>query len=107
MFFGRAFCGWVCPAGGLQEDCFQVVDKKISNKKVNWIKYIIWVPWLLTIILGFILHGGIKSADFFYMTSHGISVSGVMQLIICLFFITLITILALVIGKRGMCLSIC
>ena len=102
LFFGRAFCGWICPAGGLQEGCFQVVDKKISNKKVNWVKYIIWVPWLFTIILGFILHGGIKSINFFYMTNHGISVSGIMELIIYLFFIALITILALVIGKRGM-----
>lgn len=107
LFFGRAFCGWACPAGGLQEGCFEVVDKKIGNKKVNRVKYIIWVPWLLAIILGFILHGGMKSVSFFYMTNHGISVSGIMELTIYLFFITLITVLALVIGKRGMCHTIC
>ena len=107
LIFGRAFCGWICPAGGLQEGCFQVVDKKVNNQKVNRIKYIIWVPWLLAIILGFILNGGVKSVSFFYMTDHGISVSGIMELTIYLFFITLITVLALVIGKRGMCHSIC
>lgn len=107
LFFGRAFCGWICPAGSLQDCCSQVVDKKVTNKKVNWIKYIIWAPWLLTIILGFIKAGGIKKADFFYMTDHGISVSGLMELIIYLFFIALITILALTLGRRGMCHSIC
>lgn len=107
LFFGRAFCGWICPAGGLQECCSQVVDKKVTNKKVNRVKYIIWTPWLLTIVLGFILNGGVKSVNFIYMTDHGISVSGIMELIIYLFFITLITVLALVIGRRGMCHSIC
>jgi len=41
------------------------------------------------------------------MTDHGISVSGIMELIIYLFFIALITVLALVIGRRCMCHSIC
>lgn len=107
LFFGRAFCGWICPAGGLQEGCFQVVDKRVTGKKVNCVKYFIWAPWLLVIILGFILHGGVKSVSFFYMTNHGISVSGIMELMIYLFFITLITVFALVIGRRGMCHSIC
>jgi ferredoxin-type protein NapH len=30
LFFGRLWCGWLCPAGGLQEIYFQ-----INNKKVN------------------------------------------------------------------------
>ena len=108
LFFGRAFCGWICPSGGLQECCCsQVVDKRVANKKVDWVKYIIWAPWVLTIILAFIMAGGIKSVNFFYMTDHGISVSGIMELIIYLFFITLITVLALILGRRGMCHSIC
>lgn len=107
LAFGRAFCGWVCPAGGLQECCSQVEGKKVTKKKVDWVKYVIWAPWLLTIIVGFILNGGVKSVNLFYMTDHGISVSGIMELIIYLFFITLITVLALVLGRRGMCHSIC
>jgi Polyferredoxin len=108
LVFGRAFCGWICPSGGLQECCCsQVVDKRVKSKKVNWIKYIIWAPWLLTIILAFLKSGGIKSVDIFYMTDHGISVSGLMELIIYLFFVALITVLALTVGRRGMCHSIC
>jgi len=108
LVFGRAFCGWICPSGGLQECCCsQVVDKRVKSKKVNWIKYIIWAPWLLTIILAFLKSGGLKSVDIFYMTDHGISVSGLMELIIYLFFVALITVLALTVGRRGMCHSIC
>ncbi|SHO51369.1 4Fe-4S binding protein [Anaerocolumna xylanovorans] len=107
LVFGRAFCGWICPAGGLQECCSLVVDKKITGKNTNRIKYIIWVPWLFTIILGFITAGGIKSVNFFYMTDHGISASGVTGYIVYLFIIALITVLALTLGKRGMCHSIC
>lgn len=107
LIFGRAFCGWLCPAGGLQECCIQITDKRVKSKKTNLVKYIIWVPWLLTVIIGFITAGGIKSADFTYMTDHGISASGLAGYIIYLTIITLITVLSLVLGRRGMCHSIC
>jgi ribulose-phosphate 3-epimerase len=108
LVFGRAFCGWICPAGGLQECCCsQIVDNNVKSRKVDRIKYIIWAPWLITIILAFIMAGGIKGVDLFYMTNHGISVSDLTGLIIYLFFVALITVLALAIGRRGMCHSIC
>ena len=44
LFLGRAFCGWLCPGAGLQETCFAVRDKRVT--KGNWIKYLIWVPWV-------------------------------------------------------------
>ena len=28
LILGRAFCGWVCPAGGMQELCFKFWDKR-------------------------------------------------------------------------------
>jgi polyferredoxin len=34
LVFGRSFCGWICPAGGLQEVCSsQITDKKIKAVK--------------------------------------------------------------------------
>lgn len=39
LFLGRAFCGWACPAGGVQEWCFSVNDKKARGGRFNWIKY--------------------------------------------------------------------
>lgn len=107
LFFGRAFCGWLCPAGGLQEYCFNVTDKPIKNKKINRLKYVIWVLWLLGIAAAFFSAGGIHSIDFFYMTDHGISASSLPGLVIYFGIITLVTVLALTLGKRGMCHSIC
>ncbi len=44
LFFGRFICGWLCPAGGIGELCFQVQNKPVKGTKVNLIKYFIWVP---------------------------------------------------------------
>lgn len=107
LFFGRAFCGWICPGGGLQECCRAVADKRVNGHRVNRIKYFIWVPWLLAIVFGFITSGGIRSVDFFYETDHGISVSGVEGYIVYLIVIALFVVLALTVGRRGACHSVC
>lgn len=107
LFFGRTFCSWLCPAGGLQDCCSTVTNKRLRNKKINWIKYIIWTFWMLGIVFAFITAGGIHSMDFFYMTEHGISASTLPGMITYLGIIGLITVLALTLGRRGMCHSIC
>lgn len=38
LFFGRAFCGWLCSAGGLQEICTSANDKPAVGGKYNNIK---------------------------------------------------------------------
>ncbi len=107
LLFGRAFCGWLCPAGGLQECCFTVTDKPVKSKKIKRLKYVIWILWLLGVFAAFLSAGGIQSIDFFYMTDHGISASGLSGLMTYFGIIFLIAILALTLGKRGMCHSIC
>lgn len=107
LFFGRGFCGWLCPAGGLQEMCLLVNDKPLRSHKINYIKYVIWIPWMLGIIASFFFAGGFHKIDFFYMTDHGISASSIPGLVTYFAIITLITILALTLGRRGMCHSVC
>lgn len=108
LVLGRAFCGWVCPAGGLQECwCTQAVNKPVRHKWVNAIKYVIWAPWLLTIILGFVRAGGIRQVDFFYMTTGGVSVADFAGLIIYLLLTLLVAVVALAVGRRGMCHTLC
>ncbi|MFT4144040.1 MAG: 4Fe-4S binding protein [Mobilitalea sp.] len=107
LFFGRAYCSWLCPAGGLQECCTAITNKPLSNRKVSWIKYILWTLWILGIVFAFISAGGIRLVDFFYMTNHGISAASLPGMLTYLGIIGLITILALTLGRRGMCHSIC
>ena len=38
LFLGRLWCGWVCPAGGLQEACFPINDRPARGGKWNWSK---------------------------------------------------------------------
>jgi ferredoxin-type protein NapH len=107
LFIGRAFCGWVCPAGAMQDCLALAVDKKPKGKWRNLMKYFIWVPWLGFIIAGAVSAGGLKKVDFFYWTGHGISVSDFHSIIIYLVIIAIIATVALIAGKRSMCHYFC
>ena len=95
LFLGRAFCGWVCPAAGLQEVCFIVQNKRARGGRWDWIKYFIWVPWIGIILMTIIRAGGLRSIDPFFQIRFGISVIGPEGYIVYYFFVALIVILAL------------
>ena len=50
LFLGRAWCGWVCPAAGMQEIFEPVNNKPVSGRKINWIKWLVWIPWISLIV---------------------------------------------------------
>lgn len=52
LFLGRVFCGWICPAGGLQDYCSAVNPKKAKNDNANQIKYLQWI--------GLVIFAGLK-----------------------------------------------
>lgn len=113
--FGRLFCAYLCPAGGLQECMFAVNDKLPRQGWRNKIKYVIWTVWILAVIACYAVSG--KSAgqagmpvvkvDFFFETTNGISVSGVQSYIIYYGILCLILIPALCGGKRTFCHYFC
>jgi polyferredoxin len=107
LVIGRLFCGWLCPAGGLQRLCCKINNKKFKVGKRDWIKYIIWAPWISIILVMFIRAGGIKSVQLFYQTYYGVSVSDMYSLIIFLIITGLIAIIAILSGKRGFCHTVC
>ena len=82
LFFGRAFCGWLCPAGGLQECLTLVSDKKAKGGRRNWTKYAIWIPWIAIIATISISAGGFQKIDFLYQTTSGISVANTLSYIV-------------------------
>jgi len=107
LFLGRAFCGWICPAGATQELCAKVRNKNFKNGRSNLIKYVIWVPWVTIITVMFVQAGGITTVDPIYQTYYGISITGFESLIMFLFIAGLIAGLALIAGKRAACHTIC
>ncbi len=74
LILGRAFCGWLCPAGAMGEVCASIQNKP-TGKRLNLIKYFIWVPWLFAIVFGFLSAGGLQRINVLYYTDGGISVN--------------------------------
>ena len=105
LIIGRAFCGWVCPAGGAQEAIMFVLKKKVN--KFNFIKWIIWMPWIFVICLIAIKNGGYSSVKPTYQTEFGMSMTSVYSLITYLLVLSLITIPAFIIGRRSFCHHLC
>ncbi len=105
--FGRVFCGYLCPAGSLQDVCMSVNDKSPKQNRRNNIKFIIWAVWLTIVVICFISSGGIKEVDPLFETYHGISVSDIMSYVIYYGIICLIVIPTLIGGRRTFCHYFC
>jgi ferredoxin-type protein NapH len=127
LLLGRAFCGWVCPGGAVQEICFAVNDRRlyhpwaagtsglpasgrrVRGPRVDWIKYLIWVPWLGLIVFGLVRAasaGGLAVRPR-YMMDSWVSIDRPAQFITYYFVLALIVVPSLIVGRRTMCHSIC
>jgi ferredoxin-type protein NapH len=104
---GRAWCGWLCPTGGLQEVAAAATDKRPKIGKWNNLKYAIWVPWLGIIAAAAIIGGGIRTIDPFFLTWNGISVSQPVYFIPYFIVVGGLVLLSMVAGQRSGCHYIC
>lgn len=107
FFFGRAWCGWVCPGGPLQDYAAKVNDKPARGKGWNLLKYILWVPWIIVIGLMFLRAGEVKSVEPFFRTEYGISAMNIGGWIVYFGVVLIILLLALFGRKRSFCHSVC
>lgn len=106
LVLGRAYCGWACPAAGCQETIFLARDKNVT--KGNFIKWVIWIPWLCVIVFLAIRAGGYSKLDFFYMTTHGFSIGDLPSFIAYMMVLILLIIIpSFIVGKRSFCHHIC
>ncbi len=113
LFLGRAWCAWVCPAGGLGEACSKVNDRPIQSKWADRVKWIIWFPWLALIIFLVVKAGGYHQINPLLDTVNGISVAGdadrpaLYAYIIYYGVIVLFAGSAVIFGRRAGCHTLC
>ncbi len=108
LFLGRLWCGWLCPAGGLQEIYFDINNKTAIAGRLNWLKYIMFLAVIFIPLISAIRSaGGFTAVDIFYNTDHGISIAKPGAYIIFFAQITFLTAFALLGGKRGFCHYFC
>lgn len=105
--FGRLFCAYLCPAGGIQECAFAINSNKPKQGWKNNIKYIIWIIWLAIVIFCYFYSGKIVAVDFLFETENGISVSSIQSYIIYYGIVFLVLIPSVLFGKRVFCHYFC
>lgn len=106
LLFGRIWCGWLCPAGGLQEICFLGKTKR-ANNKYAWVKFIVWIPLITAIVILFTMAGGVSSINPFLHIEQGFSLAELQNYIIYYGVVSLIIILAYTVARRGFCHFAC
>jgi ferredoxin-type protein NapH len=113
LVFGRAWCGWLCPVGEVQELTFPINNQRVNSRKMDWIKWAIWIPWLGLILWMLISAGGYHTVDLGLDTVGGISVAGspdrpiYIPYIIYYFVLLLMVLPGVILGRRASCHSIC
>ncbi|MHB1318977.1 MAG: 4Fe-4S binding protein [Anaerolineae bacterium] len=112
LVLGRAWCGWACPAGALQELVAPVNNKRLPRGKVDWIKWAIWIPWIALIVALAIGAGGYRSIDPLYQIEGGATLAipagdGPPWWMIYYIILALFAGLALAVGRRAGCRTIC
>ena len=107
LIVGRALCGWVMPCGGIQEIFFSINGHAPKTGRMDYLKYVIWVPLVVSIVILFLLAGGYKRTEYFFHLERGVSMSNLYIYIpyynvVLLFFLN-----SVFFGKRATCHYLC
>ena len=113
LFVGRVWCGWACPAGALQEFGQPINSKRTPGGKFHWVKWVVWIPWVGLIAALAIGAGGYRSVNPLYQLETGVTMalpfddSGPPWFMIYYIVLALFLGLALVLGRRAGCHTLC
>lgn len=106
IFFGRIFCGWICPGSGITDICI-TINKNNINRKYNWIKYIFWIPWILSIIVLLSISENGVLFEMMHGRDEWISILEEGSLLVYYSIVGSMVILSTLIGKHSFCHHIC
>lgn len=107
LFFGRAWCGWLCPAGGIQELCYTINDEKAGGGRGGWSKWMFWVPWFSLVIVLLVIAGRPLGVSMFHLTEGIISVDEPARYIMYYMALAMFLLPAVFIGRRAGCHHVC
>ncbi len=107
IFFGRAYCGFLCPASGMQEATERFRHRKAKTGWGNIVRWIVWITWLGFMIVLFIQAGGGKKADFLYSTPRVISIMDPVIIIVYMAVVLLVFVMTMIWGQRAFCKYLC
>ncbi len=107
IFFGRAWCAWICPMSALGDVCVKANGKAVNIKNLRVIRFSLFAIWAVVLVAGFVTAGGIKSVSFLFMTESGISVDMPMKYIVYYLVLILYIVVNILVGRRGACHSFC
>lgn len=107
LVLSRAFCGWLCPTGCIQDLAASVNGRSAKLGWRRFIKYAIWAPWIASIMTCAWIAGGFTVVDPLYHIPGGISINSPLGLGIYLAIIALFFIPNLFLGRRAGCHYLC
>jgi polyferredoxin len=103
IFFGGAWCSYVCPFGALQE----LVPNTRSKRKLPNLKWLTGGIFLTLIVAPIIMHGFSQIILPYHMVDTKVSVSSFHDLIRYYIITICIILITIVLGKRTWCRYIC
>jgi len=106
-FFGRLFCAYLCPAGGLQDCVGSVTTARPRQGRRNLIKYVIWGVWIAAVVSVYLLGDRRPRLDVLYQTEHGVSVMAPQSYVVYYGIVLLILVPSLIGGRRTFCHYLC
>ncbi len=101
LLLGRAFCGWLCMGGCLQDIAMKVNSKRRPGR--HWIKFLIWVPWFSALLVLAGRAGGFKRIEPLFMMDSVVSVAEPANYFIYYTVLALILTLAFASGRHAFC----
>ncbi len=107
LFLGRTWCAWACPGAGLQEACAQITPRAANRRRLDWIKWAIWVPWLGAIVALVVAAGGYRTVNPRFMLASWISVDEPALYVVYYSVVLVFAVIPLLAGRRAACHSIC